>query len=316
MSSLRNQLVDAESRLLEALTDRQEIERFQQFWSTLVQDIEVAIAQKLVDEPTISLYHNTAKLIVALSQTMVEFYDDVSIIDAAFRRDVQSHLENFMASDSPCVPSTRRDTSLGAKWISENYFNPYPTNAVRDDISLKASWNRKDVDAWFIEARKRIGWNNIRRRFFNNKRVETIDQATRFFRGINDSLDPMLVQAFIKMQSRVQELFVDPFAHRNLVFSKANKSLSVNHYSGLWFFFFAIHSIDKVYSEPFNPSSLPLYATPPPRLLSPVSRFTSPIRRAKKRPQQYIDDDDDFDPSIHHKRSRFVFFLVLISCFA
>jgi len=231
MSSLRGQLVDAESRLLEALTDRQEIERFQQLWSTLVRDIEVAIAQKVVDGPTMLLYHNTAKLVMGLSQTMMEFYDDVAVIDAAFRRDVQSHLDNFVASD---VPSNRRDISLAAKWISENYFNPYPTNDIRDDISRKASWNRKDVDAWFTEARKRIGWNNIRKRFFNNKRAETTDQATRFFSGISDSMDPMLVQAFVDMHSRVQELFVDPFTHRNPMFPKAQGCLSIDHSSGLF----------------------------------------------------------------------------------
>nr|AAB22022.1 A42 mating-type factor beta 4-1 gene product [Coprinus cinereus, Peptide Partial, 44 aa] [Coprinopsis cinerea] len=44
-------------------------------------------------------------------------------------------------------------------WLKDNWYNPYPSPQVRSSIAKQTGASRKDIDAWFIDARKRIGWN-------------------------------------------------------------------------------------------------------------------------------------------------------------
>jgi hypothetical protein len=120
----------------------------------------------------------------------------------------QSHNRPFNTTAEST--SCRRDVSVAARWMAQNYHNPYPSNAVRDRISQQANWNRKDVDGWFTEARKRMGWNSIRKRFCGNKRAEVVQQASEFFKRCGSLSNPALESAFAQMLARVQELFVGP----------------------------------------------------------------------------------------------------------
>nr|AAB22023.1 A42 mating-type factor beta 1-1 gene product [Coprinus cinereus, Peptide Partial, 44 aa] [Coprinopsis cinerea] len=44
-------------------------------------------------------------------------------------------------------------------WLKDNWYNPYPSGEVRTQIARQTRTSRKDIDAWFIDARRRIGWN-------------------------------------------------------------------------------------------------------------------------------------------------------------
>lgn len=216
MSNLKERLVEAESRFFEALSDPLGIESFRKSWSNLTCDVERAILCNAVDANTMAQYHSTSMLVEELSLSMEEFYRDVEAIDAAFQQDLEKIFVNSEKSGTLStlhrdVSSTRRDISLAANWLSRNYHNPYPSKDVRDEISRKSSWNRKDVDAWFTEARKRIGWNDIRKTYFGNRRAETVQTATEFFGCSHTSLDPALAQAFIDMESQVHDLYLEPF---------------------------------------------------------------------------------------------------------
>lgn len=67
------------------------------------------------------------------------------------------------------------------KWILENLHNPYPTRKIRSEISTSTNSSLKDVDSWFVDARKRIGWNQLRKEHFP-KRGDLIKAATQFFK--------------------------------------------------------------------------------------------------------------------------------------
>lgn len=228
MPTLREQILEAEFQFLEVLSDRQSIEVFEELWSTLAQRIDFAASRNAIDTDTRALYHSTVGLVEELSQSMIEFYEDVETVDATFRRDVLSHVQS--PPSPPDAPPIRRDISRAARWLSLNYYNPYPSNMVRDEISEQANWSRKDVDAWFLEARKRIGWNDIRRTFFNNKRAGAVEGATKFFHCSSASFSPALEQAFVNMKSCVEELYIEPFRPSELVVSldKASGSSSVS----------------------------------------------------------------------------------------
>nr|pir a 1-2 protein - inky cap (Coprinus cinereus) [Coprinopsis cinerea] len=42
-------------------------------------------------------------------------------------------------------------------WLYQNLHNPYPSPQVRESIATKSKSPRKDVDNWFVDARRRIG---------------------------------------------------------------------------------------------------------------------------------------------------------------
>ena len=69
------------------------------------------------------------------------------------------------------------------------------------------------IDAWFVDARKRIGWNALRKTHFCNKRVDIVDAATRFFvqGDSKPSLDPNIPLQFVAIETRAKELYSDKF---------------------------------------------------------------------------------------------------------
>jgi len=218
MPDYKTQLLEVETQFFESSSDAEKLKTFQCLWTTLSQEIQSAISQNLVDESTVIQFQQTSLLLGELSRAMIQFYEDVDAIDAAFQEDLDDIFSKWQSSPTTLAShqnasSSRRDVSLAAEWLAHNYHNPYPTQSTRNEISRRANWNRKDLDAWFTEARKRVGWTDIRRNFFGNKRVDTVEKATRFFgpgRQVK-SCDPVLAQAFADMETRVQELFVFPF---------------------------------------------------------------------------------------------------------
>ncbi|KAF8913108.1 C-terminal domain of homeodomain 1-domain-containing protein [Gymnopilus junonius] len=67
-------------------------------------------------------------------------------------------------------------------WFLSNLHNPYPSKEVKKDLARRYKCSVKDIDAWFIDARKRIGWNTLRRQKFSNKQEHIIAAASRFFK--------------------------------------------------------------------------------------------------------------------------------------
>jgi len=90
--SFKVRLQDAESRFLDSLSTRQDIEIFRDFWSLLVRDIEDA---NNVDDETVTTYHEISRLVDELSHSMIGFYSDIETIDVAFHQDLLTHLQEY-----------------------------------------------------------------------------------------------------------------------------------------------------------------------------------------------------------------------------
>ena len=60
--------------------------------------------------------------------------------------------------------------------------NPYPSKKTKATIAEESGSSTKDIDNWFINVRRRIGWNKLRSKHFENKRSLIVDAATRFFK--------------------------------------------------------------------------------------------------------------------------------------
>jgi len=213
--TLRQRIIDAESTFLDALASGTDaLDSFEREYSLLRLDLDRACAEGSVDVDTVQYACIVSSRIAHISESFQQFDAVCNELTTRLMDDVdnilRSHDQHTADNPSRSV-SSRRDVSLAAHWLSQNYHNPYPSNAVRDRISQQANWGRKDVDAWFTDARKRMGWNDIRKRFFGNKRAEVVQTASDFFKGKSPLLSSALESAFMKMTARVQECFVEPF---------------------------------------------------------------------------------------------------------
>ncbi|RXW12008.1 hypothetical protein EST38_g13847 [Candolleomyces aberdarensis] len=95
-------------------------------------------------------------------------------------------------SDKP--PPSPPYLEEASRWLLANLHNPYPSNAVKDSLSRRSGAPRKDIDGWFVDARRRIGWSSLRKKHFNNKRAEIVDAAKRFNDGTSDPELPEAVE--------------------------------------------------------------------------------------------------------------------------
>ncbi|KAJ3505471.1 hypothetical protein NMY22_g17576 [Coprinellus aureogranulatus] len=113
---------------------------------------------------------------------------------------------------------------VASEWLVANIHNPYPSSAVRDSIAKKTSSPRKNIDNWFLDVRKRIGWNDIRRKHFDNKRVNIVDAAERFFLNTDPSrpLPRIIENEFANVQLRIHELYSAKFEESRLAVQLAN----------------------------------------------------------------------------------------------
>ncbi|KAJ2929388.1 hypothetical protein H1R20_g7713, partial [Candolleomyces eurysporus] len=94
-----------------------------------------------------------------------------------------------------------------SRWLLANLHDPYPSNAVKDSLSRRSGAPRKDIDGWFVDARKRIGWSSLRKKHFNNKRAEIVNAAKRFNDGTpNPELPEAVENEFVAIEAAALRL--------------------------------------------------------------------------------------------------------------
>ncbi|KAG5723904.1 hypothetical protein E4T56_gene9798 [Termitomyces sp. T112] len=103
-------------------------------------------------------------------------------------------------------------------WLLENIHNPYPPKEVRVNIARKAKSDVKSVEAWFVDARSRIGWNTLRKTHFGNRRADIVDAATRFFVQFDQKrpLGTTLEFEFAQMENSAKNLYAGKFGETML----------------------------------------------------------------------------------------------------
>ena len=76
----------------------------------------------------------------------------------------------------------------------KNLHNPYPCKATRQRIAKEAHSTPKDIENWFADTRKRIGWNDLRRRSFANRKDFIVKAATQFFKPASGPVNVELLR--------------------------------------------------------------------------------------------------------------------------
>ncbi|KAG6807584.1 hypothetical protein H0H92_007031 [Tricholoma furcatifolium] len=99
------------------------------------------------------------------------------------------------------------------QWLLANIHNPYPSKEIRAKIARKANSDTKNVEAWFVDARSRIGWNKLRKAHFGNRRADIVEAATSFFVKLDEKrpLGSSLEFQFAQMEIAAKTLYSEKF---------------------------------------------------------------------------------------------------------
>ncbi|KAG2022961.1 mating-type protein beta, variant 2 [Coprinopsis cinerea AmutBmut pab1-1] len=135
-------------------------------------------------EGTRDLISSYASLVAFLPSGIRQAEAESSAVLDDFSNDVAGLFDGLaLETDASPKPAEPAYIEPSCRWLKDNWYNPYPSPQVRSSIAKQTGASRKDIDAWFIDARKRIGWNELRRRCFDNKRANIVEAATRFHQG-------------------------------------------------------------------------------------------------------------------------------------
>ncbi|KAG7099590.1 hypothetical protein E1B28_001420 [Marasmius oreades] len=91
-----------------------------------------------------------------------------------------------------------------SEWLLDNLHNPFPPAKYRDHLSAAHGCPRKNIDTWFNEARKRIGWNTMRKRCFGSRK-EMVDAASSFF--LDHATSGEFDNEFLRMSVKAKDLY-------------------------------------------------------------------------------------------------------------
>lgn len=211
---------------------------FDERWSTLLSDLEYAIRNETINDATKSLANVIALRVSILTDCLLDYQTNADVmqneLESVFARvgihDVTNEVHE--TSTPQITPSTFSQSAFDVtacppyvesayRWLMKNLHNPYPSTEVKDAISMESGSYRKVIDAWFIDVRKRIGWNALRRKHFSNKRIKIVDAATRFFL-CGDSAQSQdyrikFDSEFISLETRAKNLYSEKFSESALV---------------------------------------------------------------------------------------------------
>ncbi|KAG6910538.1 hypothetical protein DXG01_009957 [Tephrocybe rancida] len=192
--------------------DYSSVDDFNHQWNALVDDLRVAMYSKSLRSTTVKIAHSLANRVSLVIQSFLDLEALAESLMSSLLDDPEP--TNKSVSTLPSEPNSSAHPYLkpSYEWLVENIHNPYPSTRVRDAIALKSGAARKDVDNWFIDARKRIGWNAARKTHFSNKRVDIVDAATRFYADDEKlALGQDAELALVSIMKNTKDLYSDKF---------------------------------------------------------------------------------------------------------
>ncbi|KAG6817983.1 hypothetical protein H0H87_012451 [Tephrocybe sp. NHM501043] len=205
ISAIENNLISLE---------RSTIDDFNHQWIAYTDGLKAALEKdpQCLSESTVTMAYALANRVHAVIQTFLELEELSERLMASLLTETSTELdlsEPIVDSSDSSLPSYIKPSY---EWLVKNVHNPYPTTSARDSIARKSGSTRKEVDNWFIDARKRVGWNAARKTHFSNKRVEIVNAATRFYADDEKlSLSQDAELALVAIMKNVKDLYSDKF---------------------------------------------------------------------------------------------------------
>ncbi|KAG6883390.1 hypothetical protein C0993_006434 [Termitomyces sp. T159_Od127] len=214
-----------EKELLTPLVDRSSLVVFNCRWTSLNDDLQAALKANALKSSTITIAYSLADRVARMIKTFMDLEALAERLMTSLLGETSSTQEPSLSTYSSTHPVTALPPYIKPSydWLVDNLHDPYPSITVRETIAQQARAARKDVDNWFKDARKRIGWNEARKTFFSNKRADIVDAATRFY--ANDeklSLSQGAEHALVSVMKNAKDLYCDKFDETLLVTTLAS----------------------------------------------------------------------------------------------
>nr|WDY60854.1 HD MAT HD1 protein [Suillus americanus] len=198
---------------------------FESSWKSLHADYSRCLSAGELSDDTISLATSVASRIVTITNCILDFQrtreelhdqliDSVGSILDGFSRVTISPSSILTAQNAQSPESSLPQFIEPAyKWLLANIHNPYPSCDTKANIARSSGCSMNSVAAWFISARRRIGWTTICRKHFNNCRADTVDAASRALIKEDPTrvLEPAILHDFQQMKAATQDLYASTF---------------------------------------------------------------------------------------------------------
>ncbi|KAF4573177.1 TALE/M-ATYP homeobox family protein [Pleurotus pulmonarius] len=232
-------LLGAAEQFLTSLTQGgASLESFESSWSNLGDDLQL----RTLDSGTAALAHAAASRVEALASGFLTLKSQTNTLMDELMVDVQSILGQLNLSEvSPpplhTSPTTSRSSTINTtsstcppyiapayKWLLKNIRSPYPSKETKELISRGTGTSLQNIDAWFLNARRRIGWTRISKKYFGGSKADTVAAA---FRALNDDIKPAtgsiddeaartplpgnIQMAFVEMEDAAKRLYSEKF---------------------------------------------------------------------------------------------------------
>ncbi|KAG1828110.1 homeodomain protein 1 [Suillus variegatus] len=220
---IRQRFQQAEEILLDSIL--RDDDSFESFQSSLHADFSCCLAAGELSNDTILLANMVASRVAIIANCFLDFQKTREDSTNQFLEGVGSILDDFgrISISPPSMPTAQiapsPDSSLppfielAYKWLLASIHNPYPSSNTKENIASSSRCSISSVAAWFISARRRIGWTTICRKHFNNCRADTVDAASRALVKEDPSrvLAPAIFHDFQQMKAATQDLYASTF---------------------------------------------------------------------------------------------------------
>nr|WDY60843.1 HD MAT HD1 protein [Suillus weaverae] len=223
---IRQRFQQAEHDLIDSISrDADSLMLFKLSWNSLHADFSRCVSAGELSDDTISLVNIVASRVAVIANCFFDLHkthDDLrkQHLDGLGRILDDLHRVSISPPSMPTAQNAQSpESSLppfiepAYNWLLANIHNPYPSSDTKASIVRSSGCSMSSVAAWFIGARRRVGWTTICRNHFNNCRADTVDAASRALVKEDPArvLTPAIFHDFQQMKAATQDLYASTF---------------------------------------------------------------------------------------------------------
>nr|WDY60860.1 HD MAT HD1 protein [Rhizopogon salebrosus] len=225
-NDIRQRFLQVENTLIDSFSlGDDSLMSFESSWTSLHADFSRCLSTGELSDNTISLANMVASRVTIIASCFSDFHKTHAELRKQTFDSVASILNglNHVAISPPSVLTTQNaqspESSLppfiepAYKWLLASIHNPYPSSDTKASITRSSGCSMSSVSAWFISARRRIGWTSICRKRFNNRRADALDAAYRALVKEDPArvLPHTVFHDFMQMKAAAQDLYASTF---------------------------------------------------------------------------------------------------------
>jgi hypothetical protein len=220
---IRRRFQQAEDALLDSVSlGEASLMSFESSWNSLYADFSRCLSAGKLSDDTISLANSVASRVGIITNCFFDLHKTHEESRNQLLNSVETILDglNRVSISPSSIPTVQPAESFlppfiepAYKWLLANIHNPYPSSDTKANIASSSGCSTNSVAAWFISARRRIGWTTICRKHFNNCRADSIDAAFRALVKEDPAciLAPAIFHDFQQMKAATQDLYASTF---------------------------------------------------------------------------------------------------------